>query len=629
MSKLVVFLGIPLLVAAGAATAVWWFYSHGTELSTLVNPQPDRVEERRVVVDIPKIPFKDETEKAGIHFQHVSGSFGKKLLPETMGSGVVVFDYDGDGYQDILFINSCYWPGHEEAGQPAPTLALYRNKHDGTFEDVTEAAGLKITMYGMGATAGDYDNDGFIDLFVTGVGGNRLFHNEPIDPQNPNKGRKFVEVKDSGVNGPGGWPTDGAEFVKHSQPINFSSSATWVDYDGDGKLDLFVCNYVEWSPTFDLANPGTLQGVGRAFGAPTFFAGTQCFLYRNLGGGKFDDVSEQAGLRVFDDLGKPVAKALGVVACDVDDDGWPDIFVANDTARNFFFHNEPVAPGDPSKGRKFVEMGKKVGAAYAQGNARGAMGVDWAEYRPGCCAFLIGNFQSEPDTLLRRDKSRLSFSDVALAEGVDGPSRSLLKFGAFFFDYDLDGRIDILTCNGHLEPEITKVYKATTYPQPVQLFWNTGTKTRCFEPVTEKESGEDLFRPLVGRGCAFGDFTNTGKLDVVLTANNGPARLLRNGCDNGNHWLRLVLQGDGIHSNRSAIGARVTVEAGGQVYHREVLAGRGYLSQSELPLTFGLGKTGKIDRVTIRWPGRDPGQPTVRENLDADQVLSIEQGTEK
>jgi hypothetical protein len=233
---------------------------------------------------------------------------------------------------------------------------------------------------------------------------------------------------------------------------------------------------------------------------------------------------------------------------------------------------------------------------------------------------------NEPDTLLRRDKGRLSFSDVALAEGVAGPSRALLKFGAFFFDYDLDGRPDLLTCNGHLEPEITKVQQDTSYPQPVQLFWNTGAKTRCFEPVTEKQSGDDLFRPLVGRGCAFGDFTNSGRLGVVLVANNGPARLLRNEGKTGNHWMRLVLKGDGEHSNRSAIGARVTVEAGGLVQHREVIAARGYLSQSELPLTFGLGKADKIDKITIQWPGRDPGPATVLENVTVDQVLPITQG---
>jgi hypothetical protein len=625
MAKLMILFGIALVVVAGAATGVWLIYFPSTNVDPPVVPLPDLVKERPKI-DVPKHPFKDGTEKAGLKFRHVNGSFGMKLLPETMGGGVVVLDYDGDGFQDILFINSCYWPGHEEKGKDAPTLALYRNKHDGTFEDVTEAAGLKITMYGMGATAGDYDNDGYIDLFITGVGGNRLFHNEPINPSDPTKGRKFVEVKDSGVNGPGGWPTDGGDLVKHMTPINFSSSATWVDYDGDGKLDLFVCNYVEWSPTLDLANPTTLEGGARAFGAPTFFGGTQCFLYRNLGGGRFEDVSEKAGVRVFNDLGKPVAKALGVVACDASGSGWPDIFVANDTARNFFFHNEPVDSQDPAKGRKFVEMGAKVGVAYAEGTTRGAMGIDFGEYRPGLCAYVVGNFANEPDTLLRRDKDRLSFSDVALAEGVSGPSRALLKFGAFFFDYDLDGRLDLLTCNGHLEPEISKLTQGGRYEQPVQLFWNTGMKSRCFEPVTEEQAGEDLFRPIVGRGCAFGDFTNKGRLDVVLTANGGPAKLLHNEGTEGNHWLRLVLEGDGTHSNRSAIGARVTVDAGGNTYHREVIAGRGYLSQSELPLTFGLGKAEKVDRVTIQWPGRDPGPPTVLENLDVDQSLPFRQG---
>jgi hypothetical protein len=625
MSKLMVFFGIALVVVAGAVTAVWWQFIRTTEASGIENPPIDQVAAREELADVPKVRFKDVTEQSGIKFRHVNGSFGMKLLPETMGSGVVIFDYDGDGYQDILFVNSCYWPGHEAAGKPAPTLALYRNKHDGTFEDVTEAAGLKITMYGMGATAGDYDNDGYIDLFITGVGGNKLFHNEPVDPNDASRGRKFVEVKDAGVSGPADWPAGGGDFIKHSKPISFGSSATWVDYDGDGKLDLFVCNYVVWSPTIDLANPATLQGFGRAFGAPTFFGGTQCVLYHNEGGGKFVDVSQVAGIQVFDDLKNPVGKSLGVVACDVDDDGWPDIFVANDTARNFFFHNEPVDKDDPSKGRKFVEMGRRVGVAYAEGKERGAMGIDYGEYRPGYCAFVVGNFANEPDTLLRRDKGRLSFSDVALAEGIYGPSRALLKFGAFFFDYDLDGRLDLLTCNGHLEPEISRLQRDSHYEQPVQLFWNTGLKTRCFEPVSEKQSGEDLFRPLVGRGCAFGNFTNSGPLDVVLTANNGPARLLRNEGGTDNHWLRVVLQGDGVHSNRSAIGARVTVEAGGQVYRREVIAARGYLSQSELPLTFGLGKTAKVDRVTIRWPGRDPGPPTIRENVTVDQLLPIQQ----
>jgi hypothetical protein len=267
----------------------------------------------------------------------------------------------------------------------------------------------------------------------------------------------------------------------------------------------------------------------------------------------------------------------------------------------------------------------RAGVALADGDARGAMGIDWAEYRPGQSALVIANFAEEPNSLLRKDPGRLMFTDVAVAEGVASPSRALLKFGAFFFDYDLDGRLDLLTCNGHLEPEIGKV-RNTSYPQPVQLFWNTGAKTRGFELVTEKEAGEDLFRPIVGRGCAFGDFMNRGRLDAVLVANNGPARLLRNEGETGNHWIRLVLQGDGEHSNRSAIGTRVTVEAGGAVQHREVIAARGYLSQSELPLTFGLGKTDKIDKITVQWPGRDPGPATVLENVAIDQVLPIHQG---
>jgi hypothetical protein len=611
MPKLYLVLGIPV-VAAAVVAAAWWYLS---------TPEPTPVAPPSASF-IPKVQFRNVTEKVGINFRHVNGAFGKKLLPETMGGGVAVLDYNNDGFQDILFINSCYWPGHAEANQPAPTLALYRNKGDGTFEDVTEEAGLKISLYGMGVTAGDYDNDGYMDLFITCVGGNRLFHNV----SDGKGGRKFVDVTaESGVGGAATWPQTG-DIVQYSNPISFPSSATWLDYDGDGKLDLFVCDYLAWSPVSDLEAPANLAEVGRAYAAPKFFAGTQCSLYRNLGGGRFQDVSEEAGIRVVDGKGQAVAKALGVVACDVDGDGWPDLFVANDTARNFFFHNESDGKG----GRKFVEMGLKAGVALAaDGDARGAMGIDWAQYRVGQSALLIANFAKEPNSLLRKDPDRLMFADVAVAEGVAVPSRSLLKFGAFFFDYDLDGRADLLTCNGHLEPDIASALKDTRYPQPVQLFWNSGEKGRCFELVTEKESGEDLFLPLVGRGCAYGDFTNTGRLDVVLVANNGPARFLRNEGASGNQWIRLVLQGDGEHSNRSAIGARVTVEADGKVQQREVTAARGYLSQSELPLTFGLGKSNKIAKITVHWPGANPGPPTVLENVDADKILPIIQGKQK
>ena len=582
----------------------------------VVPPDPRPPAPHVIGARLPSVRFVDITKQAGIRFQHTNGAFGQKLLPETMGPGVAFLDYDNDHRPDILFVNSCYWPGHEEKGKPAPTLALYRNKGDGTFEDVTVQTGLNITMYGMGVTVGDYDNDGWPDIFVTGLGGNRLFHNEP----DGRGGRRFRDVtRAASVGGPGGWPTSAGDFLSVATPVNFSSSAAWLDYDGDGLLDLFVCNYVLWSPDKDVNEPFMLADLGRAYGPPDAFEGTQCFLYHNLGNGRFEDVSARAGIHVKG-IDKPaIGKSLAVCVCDVDDDGWPDVIVANDTARNFFFHNN----GDGT----FSEVGQFSGVAYAAGKARGAMGADWGEYRPGMFAVAISNFADEPDTFLRlNNRKRLLFSDAATAEGIYGPSRALLKFGLFFFDYDLDGRLDLLTCNGHLEPEINKVQRGQTYRQPVQLFWNTGARP-TFEPVGAADAGPDLFKPLVGRGCAFADIDGDGDLDVVLTENGGPARLLRNDGGNRNHWIRLALEGDGRRSNRSAIGARVTLEAGGKVQHQQVASGRGYLSQSELTLTFGLGKTKKVDRITIQWPGKYGGTQVLTDpkDLKIDQVRYIKQ----
>jgi hypothetical protein len=573
---------------------------------------------QREAVAMPKVRFTDITDKAGIHFRHTNG-MGKKLLPETMGAGVAFLDYDNDGKQDILFVNSCYWPGQEQGR--SPTLALYRNKGDETFEDVTVAAGLDVCMFGMGVTAGDFDNDGWIDLFITGVGGNRLFHNE----SDGKGGRRFVDVTESaGVGGPGGWPrSKGQDFFATKAPLNFSSSAAFLDYDGDGLLDLFVCNYVQWSPEFDLSQPFTLAGVGRAFGPPRVFGGTHCFLYRNQGNGKFEEVSAQAGIqKVLDLQNRPAGKSLAVSVVDVDRDGWPDIIVANDTVRNFLFHNESDGKG----GRRFTEIGKEAGIAFgSSGQEQGAMGSDYAEYRPDRTALLIGNFTAEPNTFMMLENPKsLAFRDMAQAEGIAGPSRPWLKFGVFFFDFDLDGRLDLLTCNGHLEPEIATTGQSS-YEQPVQMFWNTGGKP-CFAEVLPEHAGADLFKPQVGRGCAFADINGDGTLDIVLTANGGRARLLKNEGGTGNHWIRLTLEGDGVRSNRSAIGARVTLEAGGQKYEREVISARGYLSQSELTLTFGLGKTAKVDRVTIYWPGAKAGPAQViSEGLEIDRTHVIKQ----
>ncbi len=573
-----------------------------------------------VAILVPPVRFSEVTEAAGIHFRHYNGATGQKLLPETLGSGVAVLDYDGDGRQDLLFVNGCPWPG-DPGPAKAPCLALYRNKGDGTFEDATERAGLAVTMYGMGVAVGDFDNDGYPDLFVSGVGGCRLFHNV----EGEGGRRRFVDVtQEAGVGGPGDWPATASrkDFSSRRAPISFASSATFLDYDGDGRLDLFVCHYVSWSPAEDLSIDAAPTG-GRAYLPPTQFEGAQCVLYRNVDGKRFQDVSAEAGIQLFD-RARPIGKSLGVIVCDADEDGWPDIVVANDTVRNFFFHNVSDGKG----GRRFEEKGLTANVAYAGGpSARGAMGIDWGEYRPGKNALLIANFANEPDTFLALDNpKKLLFSDTALAVGLAGPSQRLLKFGVFFFDYDLDGRLDLLTCNGHLEPEIDRLQSGQKFAQPVQLYWNTGQEKRRFEPVTETGAGPDLFKPLVGRGCAFLDFNGDGKLDVVLTENNGPARLLRNDNDLNNHWVRLTLAGDGKKSNRSAIGAQITIEAGDLVLRRQVTGARGYLSQSELPVTVGLGGALRVERVSVRWPGKDAGPPQVWTDLEVDRAYELKQG---
>ncbi len=596
---------LPLLAAllGGAALAVFavWVFP-------LIPGSTTPAEGR---APFPDVRFVDVTERAGLRFRHVSGAAGRKLLPETMGAGVAVLDFDRDGRPDLFFVNSRPWPGHP-GGRPTP--ALYRNKGDGTFEDVTEQAGLNVPLYGMGAAVGDFDNDGWPDLFVTAVGGGRLFRNAG--------GKRFEDVTErAGLPG-GSLPECTAdEFLRWDKPIPWPTSATFLDYDGDGKLDLFVCHYVTWSPAHDLGVNAVLPGGGRAYVPPTQFSGAYCRLYRNAGGGRFEDVSEVAGVLVSDPVGRggapePVGKALGVVVCDPDADGWPDLIVANDTVRNFFFHNVPAEGG----GRRFEEVGLTANVAYADGRPRGGMGVDYAELRPGQPAAVIANFTNEPDTLLALGSTKpLLFRDTAMTEGLAGPSRPPMKFGALFLDFDLDGRMDLLTCNGHLEPDIAVSQPLQSHPQPAQLFWNTGRAEQLFEPGPEAKAGADLFKPLVGRGCAYLDYDGDGAPDVVLTENGGRARLLRTENRTGNHWLRLALEGDGERSNRSAIGAEVAVEAGGVTHRRYVAGARGYLSQSELVVTVGLGRATKADKVTVRWPGKDAGTRTWTD-LPADRV---------
>jgi len=523
--------------------------------------------------EMPTVKFTDVTAAAGIKFVHNNGAYGDKLLPETMGGGVAFFDYDYDGHQDLLFVNSTYWPGHVPPGKQPPTMALYRNDGRGHFTDATAGSGLDVSLYGMGVAVGDYDNDGLPDVFITALGGDRLFHNEGQG--------KFRDVsKDAGLAG---------------APDDWSSSAAWIDYDNDGKLDLFVCNYIRWSPEMDRAASFELPTIGRAYGPPRNFQGVFPQLYHNDGQGKFSDVSVAAGMQIKNSAtGLPVAKSLSVAPVDVDGDGWMDLVVANDTVQNFLLRNQHDGT--------FTEIGARSGIAYdAYGLTRGAMGIDSARFRnDDTLGIAIGNFANEMNALYVAPRGSLVFADEAIKEGFGPASQMLLKFGLFFFDYDLDGRLDVLTANGHLEPEINRVQPTQHYRQPAQLFWNRGAKGLGFLPVPLEKCGRDLLQPIVGRGSAFADIDGDGDLDIVLAQVAGPPLLLRNDQKLNLHWIRLKLVG--TKSNRDGIGAWLKVRVRGHTLARQVMPTRSYLSQSELPVTVGLGEAEKVESVEITWP---------------------------
>jgi enediyne biosynthesis protein E4 len=525
------------------------------------------------------IEFTDVSGQAGIHFKHNTGAFGKKYLPETLGTGCAFLDYDNDGWQDVLLVNSMDWPEHKTGKS---FLALYHNNQDGTFTDVTRGAGLAIEMYGIGVAVADYDNDGNEDVYITCVGPNHLFRNLG--------GGKFADVTGkAGVGDPG-----------------FSTSAVWFDYDNDGKLDLFVANYVDW--TVEKDQLCSLDGKNKSYCTPQSYQGQSSTLFHNKGNGAFENVTQRAGLN------DPSSKSLGAALLDYNGDGWMDLFVANDTEPNKLYKNN----GNGS----FTDEAVGAGVAFSEaGTARAGMGVDAGDYDgSGRQGIVLGNFTNESMALYNNDGNGL-FTDEAPNSGIGKMSAQSLTFAVFFFDYDLDGRLDVFAANGHVSDDISVVQPNVKYAQPPHLFHNKGKKK--FEEMTGK-LGKALQRAIVGRGAAYGDIDNDGDLDLLITSNNGPGRLLRNENANQNDLLRVTTVG--LKSNRDGIGAKVTVKtAKGVKLFSMVKTGSSYCSQSELPLVFGLGAPDASTLLTleIAWPS---GTKDTISEVKPNQSITVQEG---
>jgi enediyne biosynthesis protein E4 len=535
------------------------------ELSTYAQTAPSNVH------------FTDVTQSAGIHFEHTNGAFGDKYLPEALGPGCAFIDYDNDGYPDILITNGQDFPGH---GHTRSTLKLYHNNGNGTFTDATVKAGLNISIYGMGVAVGDYDNDGYDDIFISALGQSLLFHN--------NGNGTFKDIT----------RTAGLSGIKE-----FSTSASWVDYDRDGKLDLLIANYVQWTPQTDVRC--TLDGLHKSYCTPESYRGASLRLWHNLGNGKFQDVTSVAGL--YDSS----SKSLGIAVLDYNNDGWPDFLIANDTQPNKLYLN--------NHNGTFTESGVAAGIAFSEdGIARAGMGLDAADYdRSGRPSVIITNFANQMLSLYHNEGNGL-FVDEAPKSTVGKSSLLTLGFGCFFFDYDLDGWQDIFVANGHIESDIEKIQKRIKYRQPPHLFRNlSGGK---FAEVTA-DAGAAFGTPRVARGAAYADIDNDGDLDLLITTNAGPVILFRNDGGNRNHSLRIKLQG--VQSNRDGIGALVRIEYSGERQWQTLHSGSSYLSQSELTLTFGLGSKTNISRIEVQWPS---GQTDKLLDIAADQTITIKEG---
>ena len=508
-----------------------------------------------VTISAEQLPqFTDITREAGISFIHNNGAFGKKYLPETMGSGCAFIDYNNDGWQDIFLVNGKDWENNNSGKSETP--ALYQNNQDGTFTDVTKSSGLNKSLYGMGVAVADYDNDGDDDIYLSCLNEDRLFKNRGDGT--------FLDVtEEAGIANPG-----------------FGTSCAWLDYNQDGHLDIYVANYVEWTIETDLFC--TLDGKNKSYCTPESYKGQSSKLFRNRGNGTFVDASRQAG------ISDPFSKSLGVCILDYNQDGLPDIFEANDTQPNKLYQNN----GDGT----FIEVGMLAAVAYNEsGVATGAMGVDAADYdRIGRESLIIGNFSNEMLNLYHNDGG--FFIDDAPVAQIGHTSLLTLTFGCFFFDFDLDGYEDIFTANGHVETDINSVQSEVTYAQSPHLFRNlSGGK---FADVLD-EVGDDLKKPIVGRGAAYSDIDNDGDLDILVTTSNGPVHLYRNDGGNRNNWLKIKLVGK--KSNRNGIGSRIRITSAIGTQTKTVKSGSSYCSQSELTTIFGLKNDTIVEEIKVTW----------------------------
>ena len=539
------------------------------------------------------VRFTDVTEQAGIRFRHFNGARGKKYMPETAGSGLAFLDYDNDGWQDLLVLNGTSWPGDPN---PHATPHLYRNARNGAFTDVTLQSGLDRELYGMGVAVGDYDNDGFVDLYLTALGPNRLLRNT-LGSARDGKGPIFQDVTASA--GVVGEPVPGQ---KEGLLWKWSTSAAWLDYDRDGRLDLFVCNYVKWSPATDLfcGKPGGAKG----YCPPDRYTGVPCTLYHNEGNGKFRDVSTAMGIRTAQTGGK----SFGVAVADFNGDNWPDIAVANDTWPNFLFLND--------RGKRFQERGAESGIAWSPGaKTKAGMGIEAADWNnSGRFGLLIGNFSGESLTLFEND-GHAFFTDRAATAGMGSSSLLFLTFGLFFADFDLDGWPDALAANGHIDDLLTAGKSMVSYRERPLLFLSE--RNGRFREVGA-ESG--LTRELVGRGAAWADWDHDGDPDIAILSSGEGVLLYRNEGITSRHWLRVRARGH--KSNRDGIGALVRVTRGGVIQSQYVKSGGSYLSESQRPLLFGLGAAAQADQVEVRWPS---GTVTKTGPLAADRPYLVDE----